>query len=1084
MHDDPTIPAEERRGFFAWFTQNHVAATLLALTFTIAGLAALLTNRVRREVFPEIAPNIVTVLVPYPGATPVEVELGICLRIEEAVEGITGVDKVTSTAAEGAGMVVIEALEAADIKQVLEDVKNRVDAITNLPKDSEAPIVSRLVVRKEVVNVTVFGDADEVVLKRVAEQAREALAALPQVTQVEIAAARPYEITIELTEAALQQHGLTFDAVANAVRRGSLDLPAGAIKADSGQTLLRVQGQAYRGEQFAALALLTRPDGTRVTVGDVARVVDGFAEDDLAARFDGKPAVLLKVFRVGEQDALAVTAAVREWVAGPGARTLPDGVRMATWRDESIILRGRIDLLFGNALQGLVLVFVILALFLELRVALFVAVGIPVSFLGAVALMPVFGVSINMISLFAFLLVLGIVVDDAIVVGENVVLHRKAGRSPLFAALLGSREVRVPVFASVTTTVAAFLPMVFSVPGADAQVWRVIPLIVIPVLLISLIESQLCLPAHLAQMRVHDPARRWFGARVLAAVQHAFQSGLDRLTRSVYQPLLELTLRWRYATIAAAVSLLLLGFAAVASGHPRFVFFPTVDGDNIVVSLVLPQGTPAAVTAGHLGRIESAARAVCAEADAMRPGQPSVLQHMLATVGSQPYAAEQARNGGQRNAMSASGSHLAELNVQLLPSERRELASDLLMARMRERIGAVPDAVDLQFTTSFFSTGKDIDVELYHADPLVLTTAIGELEEELRTLAEVKDISSSFRLGKPELELRIRPSAEPLGLAQQDLARQVRQAFFGEEAQRVQRGRDDVKVMVRYPETGRRSLQDLAQLRIRTPGGDEVPLGEVATVTTGRAAASITRVDRKRALRVSGEVDESDPQASPNAINARLRSDVLPRLVDRHPGLSFGFQGDQKKQADLLVSLAGGFAIALFLIYALMAVPLKSFLQPLLIMTAIPFGITGAIAGHLITGYDLSILSMFGVIALSGVVVNDNIVLVDWVNQRRASHDTLFEAVRTAGAQRLRPILLTSLTTFGGLTPLLLEKSVQARFLVPMAVSLGFGVMFATLISLLLVPSLYLALEDVRRGLGGTCRSAMHAWRWLYGRRS
>ena len=1076
MHDDPTIPAEEKSGFFAWFTMNHVAATLLALTFTVAGIAALLTGKVRREVFPEIAPAIVTVQVPYPGATPAEVELGICLRIEEAVEGITGVDKVTSTANEGMGMVVIEALEAADIEQVLADVKNRVDAITNLPADSEEPIVSRLVVRKEVVNVSIYGDADEVVLKRVAEQAREALAALPQVTQVEIAATRPYEITIELAEEDLRRHGLTFDAVANAVRRGSLDLPAGAIKADEGQTLLRVQGQAYRGAQFAAIALLTRPDGTRVTVGDVARVVDGFAEDDLSARFDGKPAVLLKVFRVGEQDALAVTAAVREWVAGPGSLTLPDGVRMATWRDESVILRGRIDLLFSNALQGLVLVFVILALFLELRVAIWVAIGIPVSFLGAVALMPVFGVSINMISLFAFLLVLGIVVDDAIVVGENVVLHRKAGRSPLLAALLGGREVRVPVFASVTTTVAAFLPMLFSVPGADAQVWRVIPLIVIPVLLISLTESQLCLPAHLAKMRVYDPARQWWPARALAAVQNAFQGGLDVVTRTVYQPILELTLRWRYATIAGAIALLMVCFASVAAGHPRFVFFPTVDGDNIVVSLVLPQGTPIAITARQLARIEHEARAVCAEFDASRPGEPAVLEHMLATVGSQPYAAEQARNGGQRNAQFASGSHLAELNVQLLPSERREIASDVLMARMRERIGAIPDAVDLQFTTSFFSTGKDIDVELYHADPAVLRTAIGELEQELRTMPEVKDVSSSFRQGKPEIELHIRAEAESLGLAQQDLARQVRQAFFGEEAQRVQRGRDDVKVMVRYPETGRRSLQDLAQLRIRTPAGDEVPLGEVADATTGRAAASITRVDRKRALRVSGEVDEGDPDASPNAINARLRSEVLPRLMARHPGLSFGFQGDQKKQADLLVSLAGGFAIALFLIYALMAVPLKSFLQPLLIMTAIPFGVVGAIAGHLLTGYDLSILSMFGVIALAGVVVNDNIVLVDWVNQRREHHDTLFEAVRTAGASRLRPILLTSLTTFGGLTPLLLEKSVQARFLVPMAVSLGFGVMFATLISLVLVPSLYLVLEDLRRAIAGS-------WRWLYGSR-
>ncbi len=1077
MHDDPTVPPDERRGLFAWFTQNHVAATLVALTFVIAGLAALFSGRVRREVFPELSPNVVTVSVPYPGATPTEVEQGVCLRIEEVVEGVTGVDKITSVANEGVGLVVIETLQDADVGRVLDDIKNRVDAITNFPAESEAPIVQRLVVRKEVINVSIYGDVDENTLKRLAEQAREGLAALAEVSQVELAAVRPYEISIELSEAAMRRHALGFDDVANAVRRGSLDLPAGAIKSGAGQTLLRVQGQAYRGEEFAALVVLSKPDGTRVRLGDIATVVDGFADDDLMARFDGKRAALLKVFRVGEQDALAVTAAVRTWVAGPGKRLLPAGVQMTTWRDESVILKGRIDLLFSNAMQGLVLVFVLLALFMQLRVAIFVAVGIPVSFLGAVALMPVFGVSINMISLFAFLLVLGIVVDDAIVVGENIVLHRNAGSSALLAALRGSREVRSPVFASVTTTVAAFTPMLFAVPGADAQIWRVIPLIVIPVLLISLLESQVCMPAHLAAMRIDPPGHRpWLGARLLGRLQARFQAGLDWFVRRLYQPFLEFCLRWRYLTIATSIVMLAVVLASARAGYPRFVFFPTVDGDNIVMSLTMPQGTPVQVTGEILGRIERAASDVCAGFDRERPGTQPLLQHMLATVGSQPYAVEQARNGGQRDAQYQSGSHLAELNVQLLASEFRELSSDTIMSRLRERVGAVPDAVDLQFTTSFFSTGKDIDVELYHADMTVLRAAITELEAELRSMPDVKDVSNSFRLGKPELELRMRASAEPLGLSQRDLARQVRQAFYGEEAQRVQRGRDDLKVMVRYPESGRRSLSDLDALRIRTPAGDEVPLQEVATASTGRSFSSISRVNRKRALRVSGDIDENDKNASAEAINQRIRERVMPGLIDRHPGLSWGFEGDQKKKNELLISLAGGFVVALFLIYALMAIPLKSFLQPLLIMTAIPFGIVGAIGGHMLTGYDLSILSMFGVIALAGVVVNDNIVLVDWVNQRREHHDTLLEAVRTAGAARFRPIMLTSLTTFGGLTPLLLQKSVQARFLVPMAVSLAFGVMFATLISLVLVPSLYLVLDDIRQRVGG-------AWRWLYGSR-
>lgn len=1071
------IPAGEQRGFFAAFTTNHVAATLVALSFVVAGLAALLTGRVRREVFPEVAPNIVTVQVAYPGASPSEVEQGVCLRIEEVVEGIVGVDRVTSTANEGIGLVVIEALETADLGAVLSDVENRVASITNFPANSEKPVVSRLVVRKEVISVAIYGDADETTLKRLAEQARDQLAALPQITQVETAAVRPWEIAIEVAEDSLRRHGITFDDVARAVRVGSLDLPGGAIKADAGQTLLRVQGQAYRGEQFRDLAVLTRPDGARVTVGDVARVVDGLAEDDLSARFDGKPAALLRVFRVGDQDAIAVTAAVRDWVAGEGQRLLPAGVRMATWRDESVILKGRIDLLVGNALQGLLLVLAILALFLQLRVAAWVAVGIPVAFLGAVALMPAFGTTINMISLFAFLLVLGIVVDDAIVVGENVAMHRRRGAGPLLASLRGAREVRIPVLASVLTTVAAFLPMVFAVPGSDAQVWRVIPSIVIPVLLISLIESQLCLPAHLATLRADEPGRRpWWPVRAWTAVQSGFQRGLDLLTARTYVPLLGAALRWRWTTLAASVALVLLALASVAAGFPRFVFFPTVDGDNMVVSLTMPQGTPAHVTRQHLERIERAARDVCASFDRERPGGEPILQHMLAMVGAQPWAVEQARNAGQRDAQYQSGSHLAELNVQLLPSERREIAADRILTQLRERIGAIPDAVELTFTTSFFSTGKDVDIELYHEDAGQLQQAVRELLAALQAMPEIKDASSSWRAGKPEIGLRIRPVAEPLGLSQQDLARQVRQAFYGEEAQRVQRGRDDVKVMIRYPEASRRSLHDLENLRIRTAAGDEVPLGEVAMVTAGRAPATITRVDRRRSLRVSGEIDETDPDANPTAINARLRDEVLPVLVARHPGLGWSFQGDQKKQRELLVSLTGGFAIALFAIYALMAVPLRSFLQPLLIMTAVPFGIVGAIAGHMLTGYDLSILSMFGVVALAGVVVNDNIVLVDWVNQRRRLHDSVFEAVRSAGAARLRPILLTSLTTFGGLLPLLLEKSVQARFLVPMAVALGFGVVFATLISLLLVPALYLALEDVKR-----CWAT--SWNWLYGRR-
>jgi multidrug efflux pump subunit AcrB len=619
--------------------------------------------------------------------------------------------------------------------------------------------------------------------------------------------------------------------------------------------------------------------------------------------------------------------------------------------------------------------------------------------------------------------------------------------------------------------------MLFSVPGSDAQVWRVIPLIVLPVLALSLIESQLCLPSHLALMSDSNPARPWLGSRILGWAQAHVQTMLEWVIKRIYQPALETCLRWRYTTVSTAVVILAVVAAMVAAGKPRFVFFPTVEGDNIVIALTMPQGTPLETSAKAIAAIERQAREVCAEYDQARPSDDKLLQHMLATVGSQPYAREQARNGGNRDAQFQSGSHLGELNLQLLPSERRDPSSDEIMSTLRQRVGTIPDAVELTYTTSFFSTGKDIDLELYHADMDTLRAAISDLESELRAMPEIKDVTNSFRLGKRELELHIKPSAEPLGLRQADLARQVRQAFYGEEAQRIQRGRDDVRVMVRYPEEERKSLADLDNMRIRTANGDEVPLRMVADTVSGRSFSTITRVNQKRSLRVSGEIDENDPNADATAINARLRDVVMPSIVARYDGLSWRFEGDQKKKTELLIALAGGFAIALFAMYALIAIPLQSFLQPLLIITAIPFGFVGAALGHMLTGYDLSILSMFGVIALSGIVVNDNIVLVDWINRRRRDHDSLLEAVRTAGAARFRPILLTSLTTFFGLLPLLLEESMQARFLVPMGVSLAFGVLFATLITLVLVPCLYLILADFTDG-------AANGWRWLYGSRT
>jgi multidrug efflux pump subunit AcrB len=1061
--------ASSERGLIAWFTRNTVAANLLMWLIVVAGALTLLFG-VKVEIFPEMQVQTITVGVEYPGAAPDEVERGICSPIEEAVSGLTGVKRVTSTATENAGAVSIEVMADFDIRRVLDDVKNRVDAITTFPEQAEKPVVQEVVLRRQVIWIAVAGDAEERVLKRVAEQVRDDLLALPEITQVELANVRPYEISIEVGEEALRRYELSFDEVAQAVRRSSLDLPGGSIKTGGGEVLLRAQGQAWRGPEFEAIVLRTRPDGTRLLLGEVARVVDGFAETDQFARFDGKPAALVKVFRVGEQSALDIANAVYRYVAD-AQRELPAGLSLTTWRDDTRILQSRMSLLARNAISGLILVFVVLALFLRFKLAFWVSLGIPISFLGAIALMPTFGVSLNMISLFAFIVVLGIVVDDAIVVGENVYDHLQRGTSGVVAAILGSKEVAMPVTFSVLTTVAAFVPM-FNVAGNAREIWRQIPLIVVPCLLFSLLESKLVLPAHLSHEKPTAPrgparglARLWRPIESLWLVAQApFTRGLQGFVSRVYAPFLEGCLRWRYATVAAALAVFVFTIAWGVT-RVRFDFFPAVEGDNVVAAVTMPQGTSAEDTERAVRDLERAALEL---RDELNGSGTNVVEHLLASVGDQPYTLEQAQNRGRRSD-SLSGAHVGEVNVQLAPSEAREISADGVARRWRAKIGAIPGAEALTFSSALISIGADIDVQLAADDIGMLRAGARALQARLATYAGVSDIADSFAAGKREMKLAVQPSAEALGITLADLARQVRQGFYGEEAQRIQRDRDDVKVMVRYPEHERRALASLEDMRVRTAGGDEVPFGAVAQATWGRGFASIRRTDRARTINVTANVDEN--VANANEILADLRETFLPVLAADHPGLRWSFEGDAREQNETLMSLAKGFLAVLFAIYALLAVPFRSYIQPLLVMTAIPFGLIGATWGHVGLGLEFSIMSMLGLVALAGVVVNDNLVMVDYINGVRAEGRGALDAAREAGTRRFRPILLTTLTTCAGLTPLLLERSVQARFLIPMAVSLAFGVLFATLISLLLVPAGYLVLEDARR-----------AGRWLLGR--
>ena len=1035
-----------------WFARNSVAANLMMLLIMVAGALAIPT--IKKEVFPEISSDMISVSIVYPGATPSEAEEAVCLRVEEAVQGITDIRRVTSTAVENAGTVVIELIPGANVREVLDDVKSSVDAITTLPDDTEAAIIQELVRTSQVVNVAISGPAEELALKRLGERVRDEIAGLPEITLVTLTNVRPYEISIEVSEAALLRYGLSFDEVAIALRRASLDLPGGTIRTSGGEILVRTKGQAYRGREYAELVVRTMPDGTRLRLGDLATVIDGFAEDDLRTRFDGEPAVLVEVYRVGEQSALEVSDAVHDYVAHAQDR-MPDGIKLTTWMDESVILRGRLGLLMRNGAWGISLVFLCLALFLRPALAFWVTLGIPISFLGAFWLIPSFDLSINLISLFAFIVVLGIVVDDAIIVGENIYTERGRGKDPLRAAIDGATGIATPVVFAVLTTVAAFSPLV-TVEGNMGKVMKQIPIVVILTLLFSLVESLFILPAHLSHLRKRDRTVQRPGMMgALYRFQDSVSRGLLVVVERTYKPTLERALRIPYVAFSIGMLLLLLAAGLVAGGQLRFSFFPPVEADNVVAVLSMPQGTPVERTTEAVARLESTAEQVRQEIEAGE-GQ-KIVAHMLASIGSQPYRDMQSRHVAVSGAVPAA-SHIGEVNMQLVPSEEREINSVDVANRWRELTGPIADAVELSFTSDLFTSGAAVDVQLAAQDLDLLTTAAHDLKEHLANYPGLYDISDSFRAGKSELQLTIRPEGEALGLTLADLAHQVRQGFYGEEAQRIQRGRDDVKVMVRYPAAERRSLANLENMRIRVPGGGEVPFATVAYARSGRSPAAISRVDRGRSVNVTAEVRRA--QANPNEVIQALKTEFLPELVSMHPGLTYSFEGEQREQADTLASLARGFVVALILIYALLAIPFRSYIQPFIVMTAIPFGFIGAIGGHFIMGFDLTILSLFGIVALTGVVVNDSLVMVDFINRKRAEGLPLQIAIRDAGVARFRPIVLTSLTTFLGLTPMLLERSLQARFLIPMATSLAFGVLFATFVTMIMVPVTYIIQSD------------------------
>ncbi|PID40691.1 MAG: cobalt-zinc-cadmium resistance protein [Proteobacteria bacterium] len=1030
----PSCPVSDSvsKGPIAWMASHSVAANLLMLLLLVGGL--FYAGTIKKEVFPDFELDYVTVHVPYPGASPEEVERGIVLAVEEAVQGLDGVREIRARANEGSGSVTVEIIEGKNIQRLAQDVQAAVDRISSFPDEAEDPQVSIAQRKRYVVSLALYGRQHEKVLREAAEQVRDRLLQSPHITQVALSGVRDYEIDVSVPQAQLRAYGLTLEQIARTIRQATVELPGGAIKTEGGDVLVRMKEGRDFGREFGDIPIIASNTGTQVLLSDIAQITDGFEDVDSAATYNGLPAILIDVYRVGKQTPTQVSAAVHEQLDSINAG-LPPGIFLEARNDRSDIYRQRMDLMLRNGFLGLALVFIMLAVFLEPRLAFWVSLGIPISILGSFLFISMAGVSINLISMFAFIITLGIVVDDAIVAGENMFHHRQRGKPWFKAAVDGTREIATPVTFSVLTNLVAFAPLLF-VSGFMGKVFRQIPVVVIVVFAISLIESLFILPAHIGHQRRSAPTSGLLGW--LFRVQHRFSAWFDRQVRTRYGPLLDLALRHRYIAVSLAITVLLATVGYVRSGRMGFELFPRVESDYAVVTAVLPYGTAVQKTKAVQKRLVDAAQQVAAE-----NGGERLVEGIFARI-----------NGNETT-----------VRVYLTPPGVRPIPTVRLATLWRERVGAITGLESLKFKSDAGGPGRGavISVELSHRNADVLARASAEVAEALGSYPTVKDIDDGYSPGKRQIDFKIRPEARSLGLRPQGVARQVRHAYYGAEALRQQRGRNEVRVMVRLPKNERVSEQQLEEMIIRTPAGTEIPLMEAVTAQQGRAYTTIKRRNSRRVVTITADCH---PRSEAGQVLAALSDKTLSTLRARYPGLSYSFEGRQADRRESLRSLGKGLMVALLVIFAMLVIPFNSFIQPAIIMSSIPFGIVGAVIGHLIMGYSLSLVSLFGVVALSGVVINDSLVLIDFANRQRRQDRESHGAIHISGINRFRPILLTTLTTFGGLTPMILETSRQARFLIPMAVSLGFGILFATLITLILVPCLYLIADDCRRVFG------------------
>lgn len=1040
-----------------WFAHNGIAANFLMLAILLAGLHSAFF-RIPLEVTPALSWNTVMIEMPYRGATAKDVERAILIPVEEALEGVQGIRQLNADGSRGFARFYLQLEKGADPQKVMDDVKARVDAITTFPSETERP---RVFIPDSsnylpVLTVAVTGRMDPIELRQLTRRVQEDLLELPGLSRAVIEGSRRLEIAIEATPERLRAFGLSFQDLADAIRRFSMDLPAGSIDSRSGRLIIRTRGQAYTAADFARIPLRAA-NGSEVLLGDVARVIDGFEEDVKRIEFNGQPALFIQVMRTGNENALAISQRVHEYVQSARTR-FPEGILLHVWSDESRVIRDRLATLISGMAQGAVLVLLVLGLFLRPMLAFWIMWGIPVAFAGSLILLPWLGITANVMSLFGFILVLGMVVDDAIVTGENVHSKLESGMSPLDAAVTGTREIAMPVTFGVLTTVIAFLPMYFF-EGTWGDYARQVPPVVIPVLLFSLLESKLILPSHLKHLRSSPRENRF--SRFQARMAHT----LERFVHLAYKPLLELAVAWRGPVVCGFITLALLMAGWIAGGRMKFVSFPSVDTMRITAILDLPDDTPLAVTSDYMDRLQAALDQVRGEF--VDPGTgDSLIRNVSLVAGG--YGA----GSGFDRSQGAISVEITDPGDRTAPGPR----NGDIARRWSELVGPIPEAVTFRIIAErSLEAGREYADENLHLElrgPTSPTKAA--VAEQIKTLLQsqpgIRTAWAQINYGQDELELTLRPRASELGLNQALLARQIRQAFFGEEAQRVQRGVDDLRVMVRLPRADRETLHTLDQMKIRTPRGVEVPLATVAQIHFTKAPSFVERNDRAEVIRIGAQPSDETVDV------LALARTIEPRIQDlcREAGnLSYQFKGQVAEAvAARQRTLLGGGALLLAL-YAMLAIPFRSLLKPFFVLLAIPFAILGALTGHILLGITPSYLSIFGMLALAGVAVNDSIVLMDYIHQRLAQGSSLHQAALEAGVRRFRPILLTSTTTFAGLAPLMLAKSLQAQFLIPMAVSLGFGVLFGAAITLFLVPCVLLLADDLSAG----CRRMFHSAR-------